>query len=259
MMQEEEKENGVPETGGEEVDEEEVKDEETKESEPAANEGIDGKEDGKSEKKAQSKSMNAKFAQERREREAKEKAKAEKEAREAERRAYVKGQVDTLKTNPYTGDPITDEMDLEQYKVMKELDGRGEDPIKGFAKAWADRTRSEMSKREQALKDEQAKKDEETKRVKKDVDDLVAAYPGLDTAALARDEAFNEFASGKLGRWTLTEIYEAYKAREGRQAESKPRAKSSPSSMAGGTSEPKSISDMTDEEFLRYRAEKYGY
>lgn len=255
MMQEEEKENGAAETESEEVGEEEVKDEEKAESEPSANEGDDGKEDGKSEKKAQSKSVNARFAQERREREAQAKAKAEKEAREAERRAYVKGQVDTLKTNPYTGDPITDETDLEQYKVMKELDEKGDDPLKGFAKAWADRTRSEMSKREQA----QAKKAEEAKQAQKEVDDLVAAYPGLDVPALVKDDAFQKFASGKYGRWTLTEIYETYKAKDGRQAESKPRAKSSPSSMAGGTSEPKSINDMTDGEFLRYRSEKYGY
>lgn len=255
MMQEEEKENGAAETESEEVGEKEVKDEEKAESEPSANEGDDGKEDGKSEKKAQSKSVNARFAQERREREAQAKAKAEKEAREAERRAYVKGQVDTLKTNPYTGDPITDETDLEQYKVMKELDEKGDDPLKGFAKAWADRTRSEMSKREQA----QAKKAEEAKQAQKEVDDLVAAYPGLDVPALVKDDAFQKFASGKYGRWTLTEIYETYKAKDGRQAESKPRAKSSPSSMAGGTSEPKSINDMTDDEFLRYRSEKYGY
>lgn len=255
MMQEEEKNNGAAETESEEVGEEEVKDEEKAESEPSANEGDDGKEDGKSEKKAQSKSVNARFAQERREREAQAKAKAEKEAREAERRAYVKGQVDTLKTNPYTGDPITDETDLEQYKVMKELDEKGDDPLKGFAKAWADRTRSEMSKREQA----QAKKAEEAKQAQKEVDDLVAAYPGLDVPALVKDDAFQKFASGKYGRWTLTEIYETYKAKDGRQAESKPRAKSSPSSMAGGTSEPKSINDMTDDEFLRYRSEKYGY
>lgn len=255
MMQEEEKENGAAETESEEVGEEEVKDEEKAESEPSANEGDDGKEDGRSEKKAQSKSVNARFAQERREREAQAKAKAEKEAREAERRAYVKGQVDTLKTNPYTGDPITDETDLEQYKVMKELDEKGDDPLKGFAKAWADRTRSEMSKREQA----QAKKAEEAKQAQKEVDDLVAAYPGLDVPALVKDDAFQKFASGKYGRWTLTEIYETYKAKDGRQAESKPRAKSSPSSMAGGTSEPKSINDMTDDEFLRYRSEKYGY
>ncbi len=255
MMQEEEKENGAAETESEEVGEEEVKDEEKAESEPSANEGDDGKEDGKSEKKAQSKSVNARFAQERREREAQAKAKAEKEAREAERRAYVKGQVDTLKTNPYTGDPITDETDLEQYKVMKELDEKGDDPLKGFAKAWADRTRSEMSKREQA----QAKKAEEAKQAQKEVDDLVAAYPGLDVPALVKDDAFQKFASGKYGRWTLTEIYETYKVKDGRQAESKPRAKSSPSSMAGGTSEPKSINDMTDDEFLRYRSEKYGY
>lgn len=255
MMREEEKNNGAAETESEEVGEEEVKDEEKAESEPSANEGDDGKEDGKSEKKAQSKSVNARFAQERREREAQAKAKAEKEAREAERRAYVKGQVDTLKTNPYTGDPITDETDLEQYKVMKELDEKGDDPLKGFAKAWADRTRSEMSKREQA----QAKKAEEAKQAQKEVDDLVAAYPGLDVPALVKDDAFQKFASGKYGRWTLTEIYETYKAKDGRQAESKPRAKSSPSSMAGGTSEPKSINDMTDDEFLRYRSEKYGY
>ena len=112
-----------------------------------------------------------------------------------------------------------------------------------------------MSKREQA----QAKKAEEAKQAQKEVDDLVTAYPGLDVPALVKDDAFQKFASGKYGRWTLTEIYETYKAKDGRQAESKPRAKSSPSSMAGGTSEPKSINDMTDDEFLRYRSEKYGY
>lgn len=207
-------------------------------------------------KKGQSKALNAKFAQERREREAK--AKAERDAKEAERRAYVKGQLDSLRTNPYTDEPITDELDLEQYKIMKGLDDAGKDPIKGFAKAWAERTRSEAAKRQESEKAEASKREEESRKARGEVDDLMKAYPDLDTSSLAKDEGFQKFADGKYGRWTLKEIYEAYKG-AGKPAESRARAKSSPSSLPGGTSEPKSVSSMTDEEFLRYRMEKYGH
>lgn len=256
MMEEEEKENGAEQVSADEVAEESQNEEGNGEGKPAAKAGEDGNAaDGQS-KKGQSKAMNAKFAAERREREAR--AKAEREAREAERKAYVKGQLDTLKTNPYTEEPIADEIDLEQYKLMKELDDAGKDPVRGFAKAWAERTRSEAMKKADAEKESQAKSKAEADRAKAEVDDLLAAYPDADAAALAKDNGFQQFASGKYGRWTLTEIYEAYKAKGGRQAESKPK-RSSPSSLPGGTNEPKSLKDMTDDEFLAYRMEKYGH
>lgn len=256
MMEEEEKQNGAEHVSADEVAEEGASEEGKEKAEPAGNGADDGGADGTQPKKAQSKAMNAKFAAERREREAR--AKAEREAKEAERKAYVKGQLDTLKANPYTDEPISDEIDLEQYKLMRELDEAGKDPIKGFAKAWAERTRSEMAKKADAERESQAKSKAEADKAKAEVDDLVRAYPEVDTAALAKDDGFQKFAGGKFGRWTLTEIYEAYKAKDGRQAESKPK-RSSPSSLPGGTNEPKSLKDMTDDEFLAYRMEKYGH
>lgn len=257
MMEEEEKENGASDqVSADEVAEGAASENGAKEAEPAGEAADDGKADGAQSKKPQSKAMNARFAAERREREAR--AKAEREAKEAERKAYVKGQLDSLKTNPYTDEPISDEIDLEQYKVMRSLDEAGKDPIRGFAKAWAERTRSESAKRAEAERESKAKEAEMAGKAAKDVDDLVKAYPSVDTAALAKDESFQRFASGKYGRWTLTEIYEAYKGGKGGQAESKPK-RSSPSSLPGGTNEPKSISDMTDEEFLEFRRGKYGH
>ncbi len=257
MMEEEERENGASDqVSADEVAEGAAPEDGKETGEPAAKAGDDGDSGETQPKRQQSKAMNAKFAAERREREAR--AKAEREAREAERKAYVKGQLDTLRTNPYTDEPISDEIDLEQYKLMRELDEAGKDPVRGFAKAWAERTRSEEAKKADAEKESQAKSKADADRAKAEVDDLLSAYPGTDTAALAKDEGFQRFASGKYGRWTLTEIYEAYKAKDGGQAGNRAR-RSSPSSLPGGTNEPKSLKDMTDDEFLAYRMEKYGH
>lgn len=259
-MMEEDKESSTAQTESEEVAEDEVQGGDEAKEEPAANGGEDGESEAKAEPKTkQSKALNAKFARERREREAR--AKAEKEAKEAERRAYVKGQLDTLKTNPYTDEPITDELDLEQYKLMAELDSQGKDPIRSFAKAWAEKERAEASRKAEAAKAETSKREEESKRARDEVDELIKAHPGLDTSALAKDEAFQEYASGKYGRWTLREIYESFQAMpKGRDAQEAPRkTRSSPSSLPGGSNEPKSVASMSDEEWLSYRQEKYGH
>lgn len=228
----------------------------------AAEEGDDAEPKGKeTEKPKQSKAENAEFARRRREAEAR--AKAEKEAKEREEREkeYRKGKIDALKTNPYTGDAIEDDFDLEQYELMKELDDEGKDPVRSYPKAYADKIKAERLESERKSKESAEASARMQKGIDGEVDELRRSYPDLDTAELARNPNFQKFANGKYGRWTLKEIYEGYLEEGLRQARiaKADRKASTPSSASKGVKASKSFADMSDEEFLAYRKERFGH
>lgn len=260
MTDEENKTASLPD-GGAEDGSDGVGVDEVKETEIEGGTPAEAGEDGTPEasRKKQSKATNAEFARRRREQEAR--AKAEKEAKETERKAYLQGQIDATKVNPYTDEPIKDQLDFEQYAIMKELDERGLDPIKGFAKALAEKERSDRAKRDEEEKAAKAKEHEEMRKAQSEVDELTKAYPGIDTSELAKDPGFQEYAENKYGRWTLKEIYEGwieedYKAK--RQARGA-KVSAMPTSTPQGASRRKSFSDMTDEEFIAYQRERFGH
>ena len=185
------------------------------------------KSQGESEKKVQSAKVNSYFASKR---------------RENEKKTYEDGIRETLKVNPYTGDEMVDDFDLQVYQEMKKLDEKGEDPIKGYAKLSAEKSRKRRL--------EEKEKQEQKNKMDKDLADFKKKYPDVDiTEILKNDEDFKDYATGKLGFYPLASIYAGYIKLTTKY---KPAADiSTPSSQGKGEPKKKSISEMTDEEIQK--------
>lgn len=186
-------------------------------------------------------------AEKRREREAKEQAIREK----IERESYRKGIVDAVGgVNPYTGDKIEDEADIDEYLLMRKLEKEGKDPIADYASAVKGEKR-EIAAKAQAEKNRAA-----------ELAEFASNYPDVDVAALLSDPRFGKFAGKRVQNETLTAVYTDYlEFTEGQAAEVEHRAAvkakaaemkrmASPGSLAGNGDLPKvSYKDMTDKEF----------
>lgn len=234
--------------------------------------------DGKSTEeleKEDKKAKDAHYAKLRREKEAKEKAEreAEQKAREQKIReeAILQGKMEMAKVNTYTDEPITDEEDLKNFEIMKQLDAEGKDPINDFPKRLAEINRKKAADAKKQLEDEQKEQSSRQTKIANEIKELREKYPDLNTAQLADDELFKEVQKGKAGRWSLVEIYELYLSeKEKREAEkadkeskdtvdkSTKKFTSTPSSKANGKTITKKVSDMTAEEFAEYWENKYG-
>ncbi len=206
----------------------------------------------------------ASYAEKRREKE-----RLEREQREAKikEEAKIEGKLSVLKTNPYTNEKIEDDEDLKIYEIQKELDDEGLDPISDLPKRLAQIER-DKKKAEKAKAEEQEKLNS---TLKKDIEDFKKAYPDVDTRTLANDEEYLKFAEGKVGRWTTKEIYEAYQAKKEKNSAKEKKAMTeeiaddvskkitkNPSSAPSGTLPPKTVENMTKEEFKIYWKNKYG-
>ena len=252
-----------PDDFDEEDDEEEAEgegDSKTSEEEPSKAE----------EEEESEKEKNAKAAERRRKRE---KAKKEREAREAKIReeATVKAELGILKVNPYTEEPIEDAEDLKIYKLQKELEDEGLDPINDLPKRLAQNARRAAKEEAEKLEKEQKDEKDFKERVNREVAELQKKYPKVNLAELAKDELFKECLNGRAGRWTQVEIYELYlqkkaetdKKEEENKAEeiAKEGAKkvsNPPSSTARGSSPQKTVEEMTPEEYEVYFRNKYN-
>lgn len=269
-----------PDDFDEEEDEEEETDEPA-ETDPSKTKKPDeseksAEESDEEEKKKEKAKKDAHFAELRRQKEAKEKAdKAEQErlAREQKIReeATLQAELGLLKTNPYTGEAITDAEDLKIYKLQKELEDEGKDPINDLPKRIAENARKAAAEQQKKLETEQKAKKEVDEKVNREINELREKYPKVNLAELARDELFKECLNGRAGRWTQVEIYELYlqkkaEAEKKRQEEETKelvdegakKITKTPSSSANGGKTSKSVEDMTREEFKAYFERKYG-
>ena len=239
------------------LDPDDFEDDEEDEEEPAK------AEETESEKEKEEKAKNAKAAERRRKREERE-AKIREEAK-------LNAELGILKVNPYTEEPITDEEDLKIYKLQKELDDEGKDPINDLPKRIAENARKSI--KEAKDKEENARKEEKERmeKINNEIKELVTKYPKVNTSELANDPLFQKCLEGRAGRWSQVEIYELY-LREKADAEKKAKEEEvnkkveetakkvtkTPSSNAKGNSPQKTIEEMSDEEFERYFQEKYN-
>ena len=226
--------------------------------------------DKKSTEEDKEKEKNAKEAERRRKREKAQKERAEREAKIREE-ATLKAELGILKINPYTEEPIEDEEDLKIYKVQKELEDEGKDPVNDLPKRLAENARKAQKEAKESKEREEREKIEIDKKVKEEIAELKQKYPKLNLQELANDELFKECLYGRAGRWTQVEIYELYlskKAAAEKKAEEEAAEKTAkeaakkisnpPSATARGSSPQKGIDDMTKEEFERYFREKYN-
>ncbi len=183
----------------------------------------------------QTKQRNAEFAKRRREKEQKETLDS-----------YNRGVIEALGgVNPFTGDPITSESDIEEYKLMRKIKAEGGDPIVDYHK-YVKRNSVERIERES----KQA-------RQQKDLEDFESKYPNK-LRELTQDTNFAKFAKGKVGNVPLVQVYEEYislksyfldEARK-KYEQINANANASPSSLTENESlKPKTISEMSDDEF----------
>lgn len=136
---------------------------------------------------------------------------AEKKIEQARKEAYEQGlqqgkvQSYIGKQNPYTGETIKDDLDVQEYLEMYELDSSGKDPINGYRELQKQKARDEAEKKIKA--DEEAK---QKQWYEDDTKDFLEKHSAEKLQELTKDEDFNLFANGKIGKVSLAQIYDDY-------------------------------------------------
>lgn len=158
-------------------------------------------------KEKQSEEENAKYATARRKAEEDAQKKIEQARKEAYEQGLAQGKVQSYvgKQNPYTGQIIKDDYDVQEYLDMFQLDSSGKDPIHDYMELQKDKARKEAEEKVKA--DEKAKQD---KWFEDDTRDFVDKYSAEKLQELTKDSDFNLFAEGKIGSVPLSQIYESY-------------------------------------------------
>ena len=191
--------------------------------------------------------------------------KAEKEAekkieqvrKEAYEQGLKQGKVETYigRQNPYTGETIKDNFDVQEYLDMFDLDSKGEDPISGYRELQKQKLREEAEQRIKA--DEEAK---QKQWYQNDTKEFLEKYSSDKLQELMKDKDFDLFANGKIGKVPLSQIYEDYQKLIGKyEKKSVETAKqivannsTTPGALEEG--EPQTIdwTNMSDKEFEKY-------
>lgn len=154
-------------------------------------------------KPKQDSAKNAEFARQRREREkAEEKAKQELEFYQRE-----------IGVNPWTEQPIEDADDIAEYRLMKQIEKEGGDPLTEYAK----RVKLQRKeKKEQAQSNvsnasfNELTEEQRQARVNAEITEFSDKYPEVNVSELFEDEGFIEFAGEYLGKIPLTVAYGMY-------------------------------------------------
>ena len=197
-----------------------------------------------SQKKPQTREQNSENARRRRE------AKRQAELKEAREKATIEA-LDGI--NPYTHEPMKDSQDVEEYFTMKKIAAEGGDPVGDYAKAV----------KQKARQDAETKAQEERSKewYKNDRAEFKKNYPEINLEDLITDKHFIDYSEGKVGKKTLSEIYEGYqslKSDSAKKANAKAKqmianAKASPGSL---TSPNKVDSDFITEEQVERMSKK---
>lgn len=162
--------------------------------------------------------------------------------REAERQAAIDAAKDEARQaailealdhkNPYTGEPMTDKTDIDEYLAMKEIAKNGGDPVGDYSKYLKQKERDKA-------KEAEKKKADESWFIK-DREEFTNTHPGVNVDQLSKDKRFLLFAEGKIGNKPLSEIYDGYlqftgeaeKAAQAKAAQTLANKKASPGSLA---------------------------
>lgn len=187
------------------VDEDEDEEEEKKGAKGKKGRDDDEEDDDDTKKEEQDKAERARQAKARREREAKEREAREKEI---ERKAYLKGKLDSTKVNEFTEEAIEDEYDLFIYETQKALKAEGKDPIADLPKRLAEINR----KKAKEESDEETKKKQLNEKIDKEFAEFRGKYPSIKITELLSDPDFKDYADGRLGKGdkSLTQLYENF-------------------------------------------------
>lgn len=152
---------------------------------------------------------NKKFAEMRRSYEGKLKD-AEKNAKKALDDAVKAKEVEMVKalhkSNPWTGEAIEDEYDVEEYLAMQALANEGKDPMTEYPKQLKANKRTAA----QAAKEKADSEAQKQSRAQAGLQEFSEKYPGVNVQELFADEDFIKFAMSALEVVSLTSVYEAY-------------------------------------------------
>lgn len=194
----------------------------------------------------------ARQAKLRREREAK-----EREEREAKIRkeAKLEGELEASKVNIFTNEPIEDEYDLKIFKLQKQLEKEGKDPISDLPKKLAEMERS--ASREAKKKSEEEA--EANKVIDNDIKDFRTKYPTVNLSELLKDPDFKDYSEGRLGvkgGMSLAQIYENFNKFKAKYSKSKNEEEESdkptpPSPNGGRKTKKTSYSEMSEDEKIK--------
>lgn len=132
----------------------------------------------------------------------------EAERRRAEERERIRRETILEVTggiNPYTNEPMTDDTDVQEYLEMREIERQGGEPVGDFAKYHKqfERQRTEEAEKERQLGEQRA-------RLVADREAFTQAHPDVNLTSLLREDAFVNYAAGRLGKDSLSEIYDDY-------------------------------------------------
>lgn len=183
--------------------------------------------------------------------------KIEQARKEAYEQGLKQGKVQSYigKQNPYTGQEIRDNYDVEEYLEMYELDSKGKDPIDGYRELQKQKARAEAERK--------IKEDEELKQkqwYEEDTNNFLGKYSSEKLQELTKDEDFNLFASGKIGKLPLSQIYEDYQKLIGKyEKKSVETAKqivanntTTPGAIEEGETQELNWNSMSKEQFEKY-------
>ena len=152
---------------------------------------------------------NKKFAEMRRSYEGKLKN-AEKNAKKALDDAVKAKEVEMVKalhkSNPWTGEAIEDEYDVEEYLAMQALANEGKDPMTEYTKQLKANKRTAA----QAAKEKAESAAQKQTRAQEGLKEFREKYPDVNVQELFADEDFLKFGKNALEMVSLAGVYEAY-------------------------------------------------
>lgn len=155
--------------------------------------GEKGAEGEAPQKPKQSGQKNAEFARKRRE------AERARELKEVREKAIIEA---LGGKNPYTGRPMADAVDVEEFLSMQEIEKKGGDPVADFSEHRKAKAREERQTKE--------REEQEAAWFRSDREAFSKKYPDVSLDELISDEDFADYADGKVGKKPLAEIYEGY-------------------------------------------------
>jgi hypothetical protein len=183
--------------------------------------------------------------------------KQRRELEKAKKESYLEGiKASTGGVNRFTKKAIKDDVDVEMFKTMCEMDEKGLDPIEDYPEYVAEKQRQARLE-EQKVQD--AKNADQQRRTN-ELNDFVNSY-GKDTVEkMLDDKEFYNYSKPFLDRVPLKDIYESFvnfkatiEARADELAlEKDARRKSSSGSLGKKHKTEKSFAEMTPEEFHEF-------
>lgn len=154
-------------------------------------------------KPKQDSATNAEFARRRREQQkAEEKAKQELEFYKRE-----------IGVNPWTEQPIEDADDIAEYRLMKQIESEGGDPLNDYAKRLKLQRKEKKEQKENKASNasfSELTEEQKQARVNEEITEFSSQYPDVNVSELFENESFMDFAGEYLGKVSLSVAYGMY-------------------------------------------------